>query len=894
MDKREEQLKNEIAKKYFPQFDCTHILGNIDFSVAVTGEKDELFHGTQYLLWAEAKKGTKANIYDSLVQLIMTIGKERPFEKVAPPIFLGAFDEEKMAFIQYYKIQEVFFQNDFDWTVPPSDHSTKEFRQLKALVSQEIANRDAEAYYFYYGSADRALEKFIRKNFKVGKESVSLLPITKNNFTFIFYKWRTQVKPTIAVDWDGAKKKGVLEGHFFLADILSENNKSIFDKLHVVLRDDRYFVDQNLEDSNIFNSANIAFKDNMKAHNAFWSKYKRPPRKEFWDYFIERVDLLTPQDVRERKGSYFTPQIWVEKSQEYLADVLGEDWQDEYYIWDCCAGTGNMEAGLTNKYRVWASTLDVADVKIMHERIEKGANLLPAHCFQFDFLNDDLQDPKVPEDLRKILADEDRRKKLIIYINPPYAEAGNLDFVASGKGGQKTNVSVQHKTYEKYLDQIGIAGRELYAQFFIRIFNEISGCYLAEFSSLKIVQAPNFNEFRNVFLAKLESAFIVPANTFDNVSGKFPIGFFIWNLSIPKKFTSATADVYDSKANLIGEKYIDTCEGKLSINDWVINTRKRGGDNIGYMSSRSHDMAGINYNYFINLKDNVKSARGSWITTNNIRETTIFLAVCHCIESTWLNNKDQFLHPLSAWSTDKEFANDCLAFSLFHGQNKISSTLGTNHWIPFTEEEVGAKMAFDSHFMSDFIRGKHKHAPERDLFNQDPNTPQNTLSSGRAEEGLGLGIVFSPEAQAVFDAGRELWRYYHSFYGANPNASFYDIRAYFQGVNDKGKMNPDSQDEHYTELIQDLRQKQRILAKKIEIGVYKYGFLYSGAPAAEDEPNTPQDTLPAGRAREGLAPETNLKDIVKHHKPSSKKVINYNITVQGDLKVEQMIGKQQK
>jgi hypothetical protein len=58
------------------------------------------------------------------------------------------------------------------------------------------------------------------------------------------------------------------------------------------------------------------------------------------------------------------------------ADYLGENWQEEYYIWDCAAGTGNLLAGLTNKYNIWASTLDQADVNVMHERIEHGANLL--------------------------------------------------------------------------------------------------------------------------------------------------------------------------------------------------------------------------------------------------------------------------------------------------------------------------------------------------------------------------------------------------------------------------------------------------------------------------------------------------------------------------------------
>jgi len=38
---------------------------------------------------------------------------------------------------------------------------------------------------------------------------------------------------------------------------------------------------------------------------------------------------------REITGSFYTPQIWVELSQKYLSDVLGESWQEEYFIWDC-------------------------------------------------------------------------------------------------------------------------------------------------------------------------------------------------------------------------------------------------------------------------------------------------------------------------------------------------------------------------------------------------------------------------------------------------------------------------------------------------------------------------------------------------------------------------------
>jgi len=65
----------------------------------------------------------------------------------------------------------------------------------------------------------------------------------------------------------------------------------------------------------------------------------------------------------------------------------------------------------------------------------------------------------------------------------------------------------------------------------------------------------------------------------------------------------------------------------------------------------------------------------------------------------------------------------------------------------------------------------------------------------------GKPMKFSEEAKDVFDAGRELWKYYHSQSDINVNASFYDIRAHFQGQNAVGRMNSKSTDVKYTELI---------------------------------------------------------------------------------------------
>lgn len=197
----------------------------------------------------------------------------------------------------------------------------------------------------------------------------------------------------------------------------------------------------------------------------------------------------------------------------------------------------------------------------------------------------------------------------------------------------------------------------------------------------------------------------------------------------------------------------------------------------------------------------------------------------HCIKATWINDRDQFLAPNKKWEKDIEFQNDCLAFMLFHGQNRITSKVGINHFILFSEKELGAAEAFDSHFMQDFLQGKikpdSKSTDSKSLFNDElesafiPTKP----------------LEFSDEAKEVLQAGKEIFKHYHTqakdSKDYNPNAALYDIKAHFQGFNDKDKMNPPqkAQDEAYKEKLGTLNYALKNLAKKIEVKVYEYGFL---------------------------------------------------------------------
>jgi hypothetical protein len=386
----------------------------------------------------------------------------------------------------------------------------------------------------------------------------------------------------------------------------------------------------------------------------------------------------------------------------------------------------------------------------------------------------------------------------------------------------KTDVN-RTLTEKKYVEIAGKSIREVFIQFLIRIYKEIPGCIIANFSKLKNLQSPNFENFREAFKPKLKKLFLVPAYTFDNVKGQFPIGFFIWDTKEKKKFKQFKADVYDKNGEFIGKKNVQSYCNFQYINDWLKkyadNTFEENEDkkikNPIVMCCIGNDFQHnnfININFDSELKGigNAKGIARFKITKYNLIEACIYFAVRKTVKTDWFNDRDQFLFPNDNWKTDTEFQNNCFTFTIFN--SNIQSKYGVNHWIPYTETDVNAKDNFESHFMHDFINGKLDSSDTAALIEDTQNNKNNKL-------------VFSDEAKAVFEAGKKLWQYYHKQPSANANASLYDIRSFFQGTDDSGRMNSSSNDDNYNALIADLRSALKTLSLKIQPKVYEYGFL---------------------------------------------------------------------
>lgn len=284
-------------------------------------------------------------------------------------------------------------------------------------------------------------------------------------------------------------------------------------------------------------------------------------------------------------------------------------------------------------------------------------------------------------------------------------------------------------------------------------------------------------------------------------------------------------DIFDENGASLGKKrFYTTLDNKESINKWIKRYDDKKNFKAGLLDTRGNDFQNQQY---INIKSQdfiiTAHSTGFYLTHYNLIPMAVYFSVRHCIKATWINDRDQFLAPNKKWEKDIEFHSDCLIFMLFHGQNRITAKDGTNHFIPFSEKDIDAAEAFESHFMQDFLQGKIK--PDS------KSTDSKSLFKDELDFIPTKPLIFSDEAKEVLQAGKEIFKHYHEqtrdSKDYNPNAALYDIKAHFQGFNDKGKMNPPqkAQDETYKERLGTLNYTLKNLAKKIEIKVYEYGFL---------------------------------------------------------------------
>ena len=497
-------------------------------------------------VWFEAKDTGKHSTYAMFTQLLHYIQVALNTGEYVPP-FLAVIDTEKAAIMKTSDVLPFLAKKTIKWGKSASNYTQEALDTVSAFIGTHFVVYNIETHE----------EEFIATlHHAIAGGEIIRVHITPDNLKQVFDKWVAMIgREMDAVDADDYAL-------LFFADIMNDGTVSTHDNLPAAL--------MHKNNQPVFSLRGSMYElGNQEGYRRFWNIYHRPPKTEYRDYLLERRDSLIPLDERSFKGAYYTPLEVVDKAYDKLSETLGKNWQKNYIVWDMCCGVGNLEVKHSNPRKIYMSTLDSADIDVM----QATRTCMAAEHFQYDYLNDDMTEDgnidysltnKVPQSLRKAIAEG---KKILILMNPPYAEAANIDNItaSSGKNAETkrdvaaTNIGVLMKQAD-----YGYASRELFVQFMARIAKEMPTATLAMFSTLKYVNAPNFEKFRHIWNAKYLGGFVVHSKAFDGIKGNFPIGFLIWKTNQLAKrktpitsitaITAITAEVVDKQAQPIGEK----------------------------------------------------------------------------------------------------------------------------------------------------------------------------------------------------------------------------------------------------------------------------------------------------------------------------------------------------
>jgi len=225
-------------------------------------------------------------------------------------------------------------------------------------------------------------------------------------------------------------------------------------------------------------------------------------------------------------------------------------------------------------------------------------------------------------------------------------------------------------------------------------------------------------------------------------------------------------------------------------------------DAIGYMVADANDIQQAGQGtLLLSGANGVGHKGGFFVTPNNLWRAAIIFTVRRVVKATWLNDRDQFLQTTKE-ITD-EFKNDCLIWMLFNGSNLTASANNlswngeswsiVNHFIPFSEEDLGSPERFESEFMKHYLEG----------------------------------CTLSTESTNVLERAKTLWRHYYEIidvaavreqYKLNrADVGWYQVRKAFQARNLSGDYPPVSFD--------DFELAYGALSDKLIPQVYELGFL---------------------------------------------------------------------
>ena len=584
----------------------------------------------------------------------------------------------------------------------------------------------------------------------------------------------------------------------------------------VITNGEEYYQHQTKKNILVTPFGNIDINgDEFKSFFSYFQRNYTPQEKNNLTAIADR--LIEDRD-RRNNGDFWTPTLFVDYAHKMISEQLGEDWKDKYVVWDNCCGAKN----LTRDYKfkeLYCSTLFDSELKI-GERYNKEAV-----SFQYDFLNDPLE--KLPKGLLEAF---EQNKKIVFFLNPPYAKNSKL-------GAHDVGITNISKEMSREVGSL----TTLHCQFLYRIMKikqqfKLSNCYICLFCKPILAQTA-YMKFRVAFLNEFSfnRACLFNAGEFSDVSSRWGISFTIFSngKNNCNEFKHTLVENQNGEIHIIGEKNLYNTDNIKSARKWFLDHSTKHNKQIETIAFgneiHNHDEK---HNYITRIDDgflagfkcdgNNLAANGFGklfsaptlqhnldLYKDNFIYGITYFAARKLIETNWIIDKDEYLAPNESHSKYQEFVNDSIVYSIFSGNqsslrninlhNKLWDIKNEFFWMSKSEIESLA-----NEYNND------------DCYNDAHTSPDRFVYKKLQE------ITLTPEAQAVLDKAcdivrktfkyRELFNEEHPEYQINNwDCGWYQIKALAK--------------EYTKEDLEEFKKLYKTLADKMRPMVYELGFL---------------------------------------------------------------------
>ena len=729
IEREVEDIYNEGISFYFSGSDIKHPFECDGFLSTSIGRGNVLKMIIEYKYNEDMKQ--KSAIAKVLVQVVFYLKRfEDAGMELPNVVMVGDINE---CFVMHSNDLLKYLDWDVNWKIAPSEAYKKCPEMVLGIVEDESINP-----YVFWIDESFDFKDVVSKIHSLCENVKRYVRITEHNIASIFEYFRDRV--------------------LLKKDALSANELvTVF--IGLITNDEAYCLHPRKKNTLITPNGNIPV--NSASFASFFDQYAREYTPQERMNFTAIADRLLEDTTRRRQGAFFTPTKFVDFAHRMIEKELGENWRDEYVVYDCCCGSLN----LTRDYRfkeLYCSTLDKGE-------LELGSRYNPeATKWQMDFLNDG--DEGFDKGLIKAF---EQNKPIVFFINPPYGTAAVNGSTGTSRAGTN-NTAIRDE-----MNETKFGGSEnLQHQFMYRITKliqkyHLTNAYFALFSKPIWLSGAKQGKFLKNFSSQWEckDAYLFQASHFADVSGAWGISLTLWksyNQATPiTEYNMKLIDILDDGSiDVVGHHTIYNSAFFNKANDWVkepIKSLKEKKTFPCLTSGLKLDTLGRDRNELsmmlgsLTLKgNNVKenSTGVLWLTSTyanghcacacacaeNFTRCTALFTARKLIEGNWINDKDEYLAPNEDHPEYKRFEADATVYSLFHNSSNQTSMRkitykGKLYDIPneffWMSKDTMMDLANEHH--DDFMFNDARTSKERYVFNllQKPEIQQHLSDTAK-------------------------------------------------------------------------------------------------------------------------------------------------------------------